>query len=138
MSAQELLTFLFNAIALSFIVIAAFDLGQEIIALYKQVFNTPVQLSLIASQPQLLPDPWLTPLAQAVAPAQITQAQPKPLLLLAEASSGEEVQSPKSEVTTKELLWSIDVDTLKLRDARKIAKALGIAQKVNGKDLISY
>lgn len=137
MSAQESLTFLFNAIALSFIFIATIDLGQEIISLYKQVFITPVQLPLINSQPQQLPqlpDPWFLPAAEAVAPEQITQVQPNPLLLLAEASLVEEMRVPLSEVTIEELLRDIDINTVKLREARKIAKALGIAQKVNGKD----
>ena len=31
-------------------------------------------------------------------------------------------------------LAGVDLDTLQLRPARKIARALGIAQKVNGKD----
>jgi hypothetical protein len=36
--------------------------------------------------------------------------------------------------TLEELLEGIDLDTLPLRAARKIAGKLGIAQKVNGKD----
>ena len=34
----------------------------------------------------------------------------------------------------KDLLRGVNLDKLKLRQARKIAKVLGIAQKVNGKD----
>ena len=34
----------------------------------------------------------------------------------------------------EDLLRGMDLDKLKLRQARKIAKVLGIAQKVNGKD----
>jgi len=40
------------------------------------------------------------------------------------------VVAPKLE----ELLVGISIDKLKLRQARKIAKVLGIAQKVNGRD----
>lgn len=137
MSAQESLTLLFDTIALSFIAIAALDLGQEIIVLYRQVFIAPVQLPSIENQSQplsQLPDPWLLPAAEAVAPAQITPAQPKLVLLLAEAKAVEKVRVENSGVTAEGLLESIDVDTLKLRDARKLAKALGIAQKTNGKD----
>ena len=36
--------------------------------------------------------------------------------------------------TLEELLLGIDLDTMQLRPARKIAGKLGIAQKVNGKD----
>jgi len=41
-----------------------------------------------------------------------------------------DVSQPKLE----DLLRGVDLDKLKLRQARKIAKVLGIAQKVNGKD----
>lgn len=37
-------------------------------------------------------------------------------------------------VTLGNLVVDVDLDKLQLRLARKIAKALGIAQKVNGKD----
>ncbi len=142
MPAQELLTYLFNVIALSFIIIAAFDLGREIIILYKQVFVTPPQPKLLTSQPKPLlqiADPWLLPLAQAVAPTDRSiQQQQEPVLLLAPAQAVEEVELSTNRATSKEVFRDIDVDTLKLRDARKLAKSLGIAQKVNGKDLISY
>lgn len=38
------------------------------------------------------------------------------------------------EVELRELLMGIDIDNLQLRPARKIAKALNIAQKINGRD----
>ena len=40
------------------------------------------------------------------------------------------VSNPELE----DLLRGVDLDELKLRQARKVAKVLGIAQKVNGKD----
>lgn len=135
MSAQESLTFLFDAIALSFIAIAVIDLGREIVALYKQVFAVP-QISSPANQLQplpQLPDPWLTPV-EAVAPAQITPARPKPMLLLAPVKVVDDAKLSDRQPTAKELLGDIDVDKVKLREARKIAKVLGIAQKVNGRD----
>lgn len=138
MSAQQTLTYLFDAIALSFITIAAFDLGREIIILYKQVFITPGQLPLINSQPKpraQIADPWLLPLVEAVAPVnRYIQEQQKPILLLAPAKTVEEVKVSANRATSKELLGDIDVDSLKLREARKLAKSLGIAQKINGKD----
>lgn len=145
MSAQQSLTFLFDAIALGFIAIATIDLSQEIIKLYQQVFVTPQQPPLTNSQPQALlqlPDPWLLPLEETTAPVKrCLQEQPKPILLLAPAQAVEEVRlsracavQPSTTELVKELLEGINVDTLKLRPARKLAKLLGIAQKVNGRD----
>ncbi len=137
MSAQESLTFLFDAIALGFIVIATIDLSREIIAFYNQTIVSPQRPILSTSQPQkllLLPDPWLLPVAEVESSAsQITQVQ-EPLLLLAPAKVVDKVQLSTTQSTIKELLIGVDVDTLKLRDARKLAKVLGIAQKVNGRD----
>jgi hypothetical protein len=53
-----------------------------------------------------------------------------------------EINTPQSHAqsrqhhapTLEELLLGIDLDTMPLRPARKIAGKLGIAQKVNGKD----
>jgi hypothetical protein len=49
-----------------------------------------------------------------------------------------EINTPQSRQhhapTLEELLEGIDLDTMPLRPARKIAGKLGIAQKVNGKD----
>lgn len=136
MSTQELLTFLFDAIALGFIFIATIDLSREVIILYRQTF-VPQQPILLTSQLQQLsqlPDPWLLPTAEAVDSAKLTQVQPKPLLLLAPAKAEDKERLPSTQSTVRELLTEVDVNTLKLRDARKLAKALGIAQKVNGKD----
>lgn len=154
MSAQESLTFLFDAmaapavlgIALGFIAIATIDLSQEIIQLYQQVFITPQQPPLTNSQalPQL-PDPWLLPIEDTV--VDLTNRdipeQPKPVLLLAQAKaiveetsySVVEAQSlGQQETTLEELLVGIDLDRLQLRRARRLAKLLGIAQKINGRD----
>lgn len=137
MSCQQLLTFLFDAIALGFICIATIDLSREIIALYKQVFVAPPQPPLTNPQPKplsQLPDPWLLPTAEAIAPVELTQVQPKPILLLAPASSVDDVELSANRATSKGLFGDIAVDTLKLREARKLAKLLGIAQKINGRD----
>ena len=74
MSTQELLTFLFNAIALGFIIIASMDFGTRLVTTYKQVsiaIDLPLtnpqqpsgQLPLALKQQELdqLPDPWLLP-----------------------------------------------------------------------------
>ena len=77
MSTQELLTFLFNAIALGFIIIASMDFGTRLVVAYKQVSSTsdspststqkPIsKLPLAVKSQELgqLPDPWLLPVAE--------------------------------------------------------------------------
>lgn len=154
MSAQQSLTFLFDAIALSFLTIATIDLSQEIIKLYTQVFVASQQPPSTNSQPQALPkllDPWLLPVEDTATPSDRNiQQQPKPILLLAQAKAMGEVrlssstiaeQSGDRYISTLEGLLpavnavnAVNLDTIKLRQARKIAKMLEIAQKVNGKD----
>ena len=76
----------------------------------------------------VLPDPWILPLDEALSRPQLGQraaSQLKPLLLLPQVTA---------ESNLDELFSNIDIDKLPLQQARKIAKALGIAQKVNKKD----
>lgn len=147
MSAQESLTFLFDAITLSFIAITTIDLSQEIVKLYQQVFITPQQPPSTNSQAQVLsqlPDPWLLSVEEITAPSdRCLQQQPKPVLLLAPAKAISEGRLSSStiveqlrdrSISTLEGLLAVNLDTIKLRQARKIAKRLKIAQKVNGKD----
>ncbi len=145
MSNQELLTYLFNMIALGFLTIAVIDFGTRAVAVYNQVKVTSLspstnvekpltQLSL-APIPQVrpqLPDPWLLPLpvGKSVGLVKPLQKEQKHLRLLPQAKETSMVVAPKLE----DLLTGIDLDKLKLRQARKIAKVLGIAQKVNGRD----
>ena len=162
MSTQESLTFLFNAIALGFIIIASMDFGTRLVVAYKQVSsisNSPSastqkpisKLPLAVKQQELdqLPDPWLLPVAEnplllrfpspeffkredkaeIVSNILVAQKEPKHLRLLPPAKTID-VSNPELE----DLLRGIDLNELKLRQARKIAKALGIAQKVNGRD----
>lgn len=147
MSAQQLLTFLFDAIALSFTTIAAIDLSQKIIKLYRQVFIAPQQPTSTISQAQALPqlpDPWLLSVEDTADPAdRCLQQQPKPVLLLAQAKAiapyrsrrvGEAQSLGQCRGKLEELLVGIDIDKLQMRPARKLAKLLGIPQKINGKD----
>ncbi len=145
MSNQELLTYLFNAIALGFLAIAAIDFGTRAVAAYNHVkvaSNSPlpnVQLSLaqlsspatLQKFPQL-PDPWLLPLpvGESIASLKLVQKEQKHLRLLPSIKETGIVIEP----ILKDLLLEISIDKLKLRQARKIAKVLGIAQKVNGRD----
>ena len=162
MFTQELLTFLFNAIALGFITIASIDFGTRLVIAYKQVsiaLDFPLtnpqepsgQLPLAVKQQELgqLPDSWLLPVAEnplqlrfpspeffkredkaeIVSNILVAQKEPKHLRLLPPAKTID-VSNPELE----DLLRGIDLNELKLRQARKIAKALGIAHKVNGRD----
>ena len=145
MSTQELLTFLFNAIALSFITTASIDFGTRLVIAYKQVsiaLDSPLtkiqqpsgQLPLTAKPEELgqLPDPWLLPLqdkGKIVPSTNLAQREQKHLRLLPPAKT-----INVSNLDLKDLLRGVDLDKLKLRQARKLAKTLGIAQKVNGRD----
>jgi hypothetical protein len=145
MSTQELLTYLFNAIALGFTIIAAMDFALRLVAAHKQVsphssspLTSTQQPSLklpLVTIPQVLsqlPDPWLLPLPaqEAVGLIKLVQKEPKHLRLLPPARETSMAIAPNLE----ELLLGISIDKMKLRQARKIAKVLGIAQKVNGRD----
>lgn len=80
----------------------------------------------------ILPDPWILPLDEVLSLPPLGQrptGQLKPLLLLPQVTI---------ESNLDELFSAIDIDKLTLRRARKIAKALGIAQKVNKKDQPIY
>ena len=158
MSTQELLTFLFNGIALGFIIIAAMDFGTRLVVALKQVsiaLDSPLtkiqqpsgQLPLNAKLQELgqLPDPWLLPTAEALqllrfpstdffkredkaeiaSKILLAHKQQKHLRLLPPAKTID-VFNPELE----DLLRGVDLDELKLRQARKIAKVLEIAQKV--------
>ena len=144
MSTQELLTFLFNAIALGFLATAAMDFGTRAVTVYKQVsFSSsspltsaqqPISESPLATIEQVLPqlpDPWLlpSPVEESVVLVKLVQKEQKHLRLLPQAKAID-VSNPELE----NLLRGVDLDKLKLRQARKVAKILGIAQKVNGRD----
>ncbi len=145
MSNQELLTYLFNAIALGFLAIAAIDFGTRAVAVYNQVkvaslspstnIEKPLTQLSLAPIPQVrpqLPDPWLLPLpvGKSVRLVKPLQKEQKHLRLLPQGKETSMVIAPKLE----ELLQGISIDKLKLRQARKIAKVLGIVQKINGRD----
>lgn len=76
-----------------------------------------------------MPDPWLLPVKESVILVKPFQKKQKHLRLLPQAKETSMVVAPKLE----DLLTGVDLDKLKLQQARKIAKVLGIAQKVNGK-----
>jgi hypothetical protein len=145
MSTQEMLTYLFDAIVLGFLTIAAIDFGTRVVAAYNQATfasNSPLtniqppltQLpppAILQKFPQLL-DPWLLPssVKESIGLVKLVHKEQKHLRLLPPAKETSMVVAPKLE----DLLRGISIDKLKLRQARKIAKVLGITQKVNGCD----
>lgn len=150
---EDFLAFLINAITVSFLLIAAVDFVTGLVKLMerqkKATIVSPKQLNLFAlsrtqSKPFLqMPAPWTLPLldnsvSELTALPQKSDQRPQlPLLLLPQAMDIVVVQ-PALPTTTKprldELLAGVDLDTLQLRSARKIAKLLNISQKVNGRD----
>lgn len=147
MSAQDALTLLFNVIALAFITIATLDFISGLMPLmprYKMPLVSPGQLNLFDCKPKplpLLPDPWTLPIDEItsviVQPQQIAQTQHQPVLLLlppVKEASLQTLLPTAAELKLDQLLSHINIDKLQLRPARKIAKALNIAQKINGRD----
>lgn len=146
MSAQEFLTLLFDAIALSFITVATLDFITGLTPLmprFKLPVASPGQLNLFDLEPlpfPLLPDPWILPTDEIfdimAQPQQTAQIEHKRLLLLPPANEIS-IQPPltaTAKLKLVNLLSDIDIDKLQLRPARKMAKALNIAQKINGRD----
>lgn len=148
MSAQEFLTLLFNVIALSFITVATLDFITGLTPLmprFKLPVASPGQLNLFDLKPlplPLLPDPWTLPIDEiasvtAQPQQQTVQIEQKPVLMLLPPVKEISIQPPltaTAKLKLVKLLSDIDIDKLQLRPARKIAKVLNIAQKINGRD----
>lgn len=148
MNAQYFLTLLFEAIVLGFVAIATFDFVTGLIPRINLAQVSPDRLSIFALklEPEaealpLIPDPWMLPVEDIA--KEITESsspiqyQHKPLLLLPQAQEVVGERSPISvsaKTVLDELLVRVDLEKLQIRPARKIAKVLGIAQKVNGRD----
>ncbi len=148
MSTQELLTFLFNAIALGSIIIALMDFGTRLVTAYKQVSiasislkkqlpirQLPTQLPLTVNPQELpqLPDPWLSlPVEKTLVSIKLVQKEQKHLRLLPPAK---EIKTGDPLELADNLLEEIDLNKMKLRKVRKVAKVLGIAQKAKGRDV---
>ena len=121
------------------------DFGTRLVVAYKQVSSNlnspstftqkPISKIPLAVKPQelgQLPDPWLLPVqdkGEIVPLTNLAQGEQKHLRLL---PPGKTINISNPEL--EDLLRGIDLDKLKLRQARKIAKVLGIAQKINGRD----
>ncbi len=146
MTTQEFLTFLIDAIALSFLALLVTDFIAGLIEIARTSATSSQQMltadeiaKIFDAEPEIeqilvpdLPDPWYLPVNNEVreiaAPITLVPQIQVPLLLL---PSAEPVSLPHQD---DELLHRIDFDKLQLRSARKIAKVLEIPQKVNGRD----
>lgn len=139
---QDLLTALAELIVFGFTVVFLLDLAIALNNCWiasAQKLPSPHQrqeAATLQSQPEskdftsILPDPWTLPLDEVLPLPPLgqrptSQLKLKPLLLLPQVIA---------ESNLDDLLSAIDIDKLTLGRARKIAKALGIAQKVNKKD----
>ncbi|MDF5728850.1 MAG: hypothetical protein PUP92_12695 [Rhizonema sp. PD38] len=189
MNAQDFLTLLFNAIAVSFIFIITFDFITFVsIAIQHQKPEavSPSQFSIFENSPtkeplcpidmELIPDPWMLStveyrqnepkeacrgsraaggeinnssptLSSLASPAQTYHIESTPVIATLEwltetisPTEDENEQQPNviemahSKNASLPIPETIDIEKLQLRPARKIAKALNIAQKVRGKD----
>lgn len=119
MNAPDFLTFLFDAIALLFIAIATIDFITGLMQLWQTSAIPPKQQCLFYEKPNLGFHLESEPVTEPPAPP----VEPPPA-----------EEPPAVPPSSEEIQISVDIEHLQLRPARKIARALGIAQKVNGKD----
>jgi len=143
-ASAELIVFVFSV---AFLLDLAIALNNCWIA-SAQKLSSPYQSEAPTTKPHLqldkkaiallLPDPWMLPIDEVAEISILQRCSPnklKPLLLLPQADVVAASSLPTTTEPTLDVLFSsIDIDKLRLRRARKIAKALGIAQKVNKKD----
>ncbi len=126
----ELLFFAFSAIFL-------LDLAIALKKCWVASAHTPQTQPEKKEYVQVLPDPWTLPLEPVVSKPQrqpFSAIHSKSMLLLLPAKEISASLPTITKSTLSELFLEVDIDKLQLRAARKIAKALGIAQKVNKKD----
>lgn len=158
---QDLLTTAIEIVAISFAVVMAIDFvnGLRYVAQPAQVQDRaqtePEAIAQRSHQRLFAPtvetfeqsaeDPWMLPVDEVLTipdksvPVENMQISPDTMpLRLLPPSKSVSVQPPALPVTVKpaldELLAGVDLDSLKLRPARKIAKLLNIPQKLNSKD----
>lgn len=119
MNAQDFLKLLFDAIALSFFTIVTLDFIEGLMQLWQISTVLPEQQCLSDQKADLKfyleSEPATERPVLPVEPEPVSQSQTVPPFL-------------------EEILQDLDIEHLQLRPARKLAKALGISQKVNGRD----
>lgn len=119
MNASDILTFLFDAIALLLVTVVTIDFFAGLVQLWQISTVPPEQQRLFDEKPNL--KFYLESEAVTEPPAPPVEPVPDP-------------EQPAVPPLLEEILLDIDIEHLQLRPARKIAKALNIAQKVNGRD----
>ncbi len=142
---QDILTASLEVVTVSFALVMIFDFisGLKRIAQPAQFQSRVTEPEAIAlgtetlDPPGQLPDPRILPAGEI--PVKPHKPVPAPLestpLLLPQAKEVAQPPLPTSaKPTLDELLAGVDLNTLQLRPARKIAKVLGVAQKIGGKD----
>lgn len=152
MTNQEILTFLIDAIALSFAALLITQFVSGLIPLVRKNFtNATKKLSLTAfdiakifdvdsgaENFSPLPDPWFLAIDSVVqetaSPSAAVEQFQRPLLLLPPAKDIAERLSTSTDTTFDRLSAIESLDKLSLRTARKIANALKIVQKLDKKD----
>lgn len=140
MNAQDLLTYALDVLVLGFIAIATIDFTTGLVQLWQTETVLPSQVSLFDAQPQmeLQPTEEVQP-AIELATSFLDVVSPEPAPTMKEPPAQPQRSQPytapeAAPPSLEEILQNVDLETLPIRPARKIARALGIAQKVNGKD----
>lgn len=151
MTTQEFLTFLIDAIVLSFVTLMLVDFVSRLIELARTSATSSQQIlasdeitKIFDAKPEIeqlptvfLPDPWFLPIeneVREIATPKISMPQIQTPLLLLPFAEPVSLPHEDNESNAVELFHQIDFDKLQLRSARKIAKLLEIPQKVNGRD----
>ena len=146
---QDLLTVSIETIAISFFLVMGFDFITGLRTTMQSIqpqSNSQIEseaalaVTTEALEPPKPLDSWEVPIDIVLKSSQKpAEPEQKPLLLpqVKEVSTQPQLLAT-SELALDALLADVDLDTLQLRPARKIARALGIAQKVNAKDQPLY
>lgn len=99
---------------------------SEASATDQHISNSPLTTTQV-------PDPWTLAAPEPIVPTSASRSLPQLQLLLPPRKTDTAIATPAAN-KLHELLPDLQIDKLQLRPARKIARTLGINQKVNGKD----
>ncbi len=137
MLVQDFLTFLIEALVVGFFGIMVLDFLIEVKKLWlcSKAFVSTQSASVANTGEFQIPDPWMLP-DPVIAPQPNLLVEPEIKLLLLLPQTKKIITQPPLSISESSLkdLAGINLDTLQLRPARKMAKLLGISQKVNGRD----
>ena len=145
---QDLLTASIETIAISFFLVMGFDFITGLRIMVQSIrpqsnsqikTEEAIAVTTEALEPPKPLDSWGAPIDNVLESSVLLQKPAEPeqkhlLLPQVESVSTQPQLLATSELALDALLAGVDLNMLQLRPARKIARALGIAQKVNGKD----